>query len=304
MCKFGASSLAVVSSEGIIEIYALTHEGFETKPWHVFICYLLVIWLCCAVLLFGNKFLPLINTALMLLVIGGWIITIIIVGVMAGQPPRSHATNSFVWTEWQNLTGYKSNGLVFVLGMLNGSFAIGTPDCSTHMAEETPRYVLQCVLRKLRFADINDRADKYVPWAMHIQMVSSFLSTLIYLIVLFYGISSFDDVIDSTSTFYLLEMYRQATGTKAGAIGLSLLVIIPVIGSALGSMLTASRVFWSLARDKAVPCHETFAHVSTKWKNPFAAVLFTGCFATIMGCIYVGSVIAFEGTRLTFPLNT
>lgn len=138
MSKFGASSLTMVSAEDIVDIYALTHQGFETKPWHVFVTHLLIIWGCCAILLFGNKFLPHINDALMVLIIGGWLVTII-VGVMAGQSPRSHATSSFVWTEWQNLTGYKSDGLMFVLGMLNGSFAIGKLDCSTHMAEETPK---------------------------------------------------------------------------------------------------------------------------------------------------------------------
>lgn len=135
----GACSLAAISAEGILELYAITHDGFEQKNWHIFICYLVIIWVCCLTLLFGNKFLPMINNVFMCLVIGGFIVTVLVVGVMAGQTPRSRASSSFVWKDWQNRTGYNSNGLVFVLGMLNGSFAIGTPDCATHMAEETPR---------------------------------------------------------------------------------------------------------------------------------------------------------------------
>jgi choline transport protein len=52
-----------------------------------------------------------------------------------------YATTEFVWREWQNDTGYSSNGLVFCLGMLNGAFAVGTPDVITHLAEEIPQYV-------------------------------------------------------------------------------------------------------------------------------------------------------------------
>ena len=109
-------------------------------------------------------------------------------------------------------------------------------------------------------------------------MVSSFLTTIVYLIILFYGVSDWDTVLGSSQTFFLCEIYRQATGSVSGSIGLSLVVIIPVLGSALGSMLTASRVFWSLARDQATPFPNTFGRVSAKWKNPFASILFMGCF--------------------------
>jgi len=53
-----------------------------------------------------------------------------------GQP---YATNDFVWRDWQNGTGYSSNGFAFVLGMLNGAFAVGTPDITSHLAEVCSR---------------------------------------------------------------------------------------------------------------------------------------------------------------------
>ncbi|KAF1995504.1 choline transport protein [Amniculicola lignicola CBS 123094] len=283
---FGACSLAAVSSEGLVELYALRHPGTKPKNWHIFVCYLVIIWLCVAILLFGNRLLPRINSVLMFLVIGGWFVTLIVVGVMSTQGGRSHASSDFVWKKWQNNTGYTSDGLVFVLGMLNGFFAIGTPDCTTHMSEEIKE------------------PEHNIPKAMVIQMMSSFLTTLIYLIVIFYAISDFDTVLGSAETFFLAEIYHQATGSLSGCIGLSIIVIVPVMGSSLGSMLTASRVFWSLARDQATPFPDTFGHVSDKWKNPFAAILFTGCFATVMGCIYLGSSTAFEAFVGSFVVLT
>jgi amino acid transporter len=101
---------------------------------------------------------------------------------------------------------------------------------------------------------------------------------LIFLIVLFSAISDFDAVLGSESEFLLAEIYRQATGSKSGPIGLTILANLPTMGSMMGSMLTASRVFWSLARDNAMRFSRTFSHMSTKWKNPFAEVLFMGCF--------------------------
>jgi amino acid transporter len=51
--------------------------------------------------------------------------------------PQQHASNSFVWADWVNNTGW-SDGVAFFTGVLNGAFAIGTPDAITHMAEELP----------------------------------------------------------------------------------------------------------------------------------------------------------------------
>jgi len=48
--------------------------------------------------------------------------------VMPGIDGRlPHATSSFVWQDWTADIGY-SNGFTFVAGMLNGAYAVGTPD--------------------------------------------------------------------------------------------------------------------------------------------------------------------------------
>lgn len=136
---FGGASLATIAGSSIVEMYAITHPGFEPQRWHVFIIYLVLIWGSALVLMFANRWLPAINNVMMVLCLGGWLVSIIAVASLPRANNREYATSSFVWKDWKNNTGYASGGLVFVLGMLNGSFNIGTPDCSTHMAEEIPR---------------------------------------------------------------------------------------------------------------------------------------------------------------------
>lgn len=43
---------------------------------------------------------------------------------------KGYQTSSFVWTEWTADIGYP-DGFVFILGMLNGAYGIGTPDVTT-----------------------------------------------------------------------------------------------------------------------------------------------------------------------------
>lgn len=54
---------------------------------------------------------------------------------------QPYASNSFVWKDWQNDTGWSSNGFVFCLGMLNAAFAVCAPDIPSHLAEEIPKFV-------------------------------------------------------------------------------------------------------------------------------------------------------------------
>ena len=123
-------------------------------------------------------------------------------------------------------------------------------------------------------------------------MTSSFITALIYVIALFYGISDFSAVLSSSAEFPLTEMYHQATGSSSGAIGLTIVALLPIIGSVMGSMLTSSRVFWTLARDDATPFPIVFGHVSKRWRNPFAAIVFVGCFCKD----FSESVVAIECT--------
>ena len=89
-----------------------------------------------------------------------------------GRPP--HASSAFVWTNWQaSGLGYPA-GFVFVSGMLNGAYAVGTPDATTHLAEEIAY------------------PQRNVPIAIACQMSIGFVTGLIYLICIFYSINDFE----------------------------------------------------------------------------------------------------------------
>jgi len=136
----GLTATAQIVAVQCVSMYALFHDGFEIQRWQVFVAYLICIWSCCFITLYANKALPVIESIGGFLVIAGVIITILVCAIMPHYK-GGYASTKFVWREWQNQTGYTSNGFAFCLGMLNGAFAVGTPDVITHMAEEIPQYV-------------------------------------------------------------------------------------------------------------------------------------------------------------------
>lgn len=130
---FDLASIVSIPANVAVQMYAVFHPDLVIMPWHVYVAFLLITWSCCALVVFGNRILPILNQFGLFLVIGGGIITIIVVAVL----PKTHASNAFVWTEWNNQVGF-SDGVTFLTGVLNGAFTIGTPDAITHMSEELP----------------------------------------------------------------------------------------------------------------------------------------------------------------------
>ncbi|GAB7366370.1 hypothetical protein MBLNU230_g8168t1 [Neophaeotheca triangularis] len=273
--NFGLASCLQIAANQLTSMYAVTHPDYEIEHWHIFLTYILLTVILGSITLFANSALPRIEQAGLFFLLAGVFISIIVCAIMPGTTGNGYATSSSVWTEWVNLTGYSSDGLVFLAGMLNGAFAVGTPDITSHMAEEIPN------------------PSRNLPRAILLQYVAGFITAFTYSIAILYAITDFDAVFDQPYPFTLTEIYVQATGSTAGATGLLVVVFIPSFIATAGVWLTASRTLWTLARDDATPCSSWLGKVNQRTKNPFNAVLACGGFSVVLGCIYMGSEAAF-----------
>ncbi|KUJ16491.1 choline transporter [Mollisia scopiformis] len=271
----GSASMASICGQIAVAMYGIYHPDYSPQRWHVFIGYLIITWMCCSVVLFANRALPMINTIGLFFILAGVFITIMVCATMPHVTGSEYASSSFVWADWSNQTGYASNGFVFLAGMLNGAYSVGTPDCVSHLAEEIPH------------------PKRNIPLAIGAQMIIGFLTAFFYMIAIFYSISSIDDIL-AAPYFPLATIYAQATQSNAGTMGLLFIIFVPVFCCCVGTYITAGRCLWTIARDGAVPFSGTFGHVSRRFKNPFNATLFCGCFSTVLGAIYVGSSTAFN----------
>lgn len=123
-----------ICSNVAVQIYAIFHPDFAVEAWHVYIAYILITIVVTLTCVFANRLIPLLQDVGMVLVIGGGLVTII---VLAAMPDR-HASSAFVWRDFENVTGW-GDGVAFLTGVLNGAFTIGTVDAITHLAEELPK---------------------------------------------------------------------------------------------------------------------------------------------------------------------
>jgi choline transport protein len=281
---FGSASASAIVGNVCVQLYGVNHPDYVSKPWHVFLGYIIMTWVGCLSVCYGNKLLPYVNTVGIFFIIAGGLITVIVCAAMPGHGGGpGHATNSFVWKDWVADLGYP-DGFVFLAGMLNGAYAIGTPDLVCHLAEEIPR------------PQVN------LPKAIGLQMSIGFLSCITYLIGILYAIHDFDAL--SLSAFPIAEIYAQATDSAAATSGLLVILLITAVLTSFGSNVTIGRGLWTLARDGATPFPGLLSKVSPTLGMPFNATIACAVLNTLLACVYLGSTTAFSALASSFVLLT
>ncbi|KAJ5935311.1 hypothetical protein N7466_004858 [Penicillium verhagenii] len=274
-----ASSMSSMLGNEAVAMYLLKHSEMTWNSWQVFVVFQIVNWTCCAIVCFGNRFIPLINRIALTLSMCGLLVTVIVLVVM----PKTYSTNSQVWVEYHNETGGWSDGVCFMTGLLNAAFAVGTPDCISHLSEEVPK------------------PESRVPLGIMLQMLTAFTTSFVYLIALFYSIQDLDAVYTSSIGFFpTAEIYRQATGSNAGAICLIAVLFLATFPTLIGTFVTGGRMWWSLARDNATPFASYFAQIHPTLNCPVRATVAMSILVTCLGCIYVGSTTAFQALISSF----
>jgi amino acid transporter len=163
---FGTSSVCLSGANAAVAMYSVYHPDYSPERWHIFFAFLGIAWIDNFLVMFGQRFLARVANASGLLCIAFLVITVLVCAIMPSQTGAGYASSSFVWTEFTNLTGYGSAGFVFLAGMLNGAYAIGTVDGVCHLCEEIP----------------NPRVN--VPKGMAAQLGAGFLTTFFFYIAI------------------------------------------------------------------------------------------------------------------------
>jgi choline transport protein len=136
-------------------------------------------------------------------------------------------------------------------------------------------------------------------------MTIGFITTFVFFIAVLYAITDFDGVLNSPIvSLQLATAYPQGTNSTAGATGLLVIFFLDIFVTIPGGYTTCGRILWTLARDDATPFPHFLGRVSRRFRNPFNATIACGIFATVLGCIYIGSQTAFAAFVGVFTILT
>ena len=90
------------------------------------------------------------------------------------------------------------------------------------------------------------------------------------------------------------ELILQATGSRAAATILTLMLAICFINGTNGCITSASRLMYAMARDKGIVFPQYFAHISPTLDVPVRTLVLCFVFNVLFGLLYLGPSVAFS----------
>ncbi|KAK5559199.1 hypothetical protein LTR46_002241 [Exophiala xenobiotica] len=269
----GLGSVCQFIAAMILGMVKLCNESYVIKDWHIWLCYVAVIWTACTLVIVGSRILPAFNNFMMYFSFAALIATFIT--LLACAAPNYRST-TWVFATTSNATGWNSDGFAFVLAILNALYGFLGVDAGAHMCEEIPNPTVN------------------VPKVIIYPVIIGFVTALPFSIACMYVISDLDAVLGTETGLPLMGLYFQATGSKAATVVLMSAFAICMFGAACANITSSSRQMWAASRDNCYPFSRYWKQIHPKWHMPFNVVCLTGTLVSLYGLIFLGSSTVFS----------
>ncbi|OCK83721.1 amino acid transporter [Lepidopterella palustris CBS 459.81] len=265
------AAVPFVSATMVQGLIILNKDDYEPQRWHgtlLMWAYILIPVLCN---IFARKVLVIFEMIGGVMHIVFFIVQVVTLVVMA---PRSSA--SFVFTTSNfGLSGWESEGVQWCIGLLSIVSVLTGFDGVLHLSDE-----------------VKD-APRKVPRSMIWAVVINSVMALAFMICVLFCIGDVNAAVTSPTGYPIIEIYYQATKSKAAATVLTCTLLIPTMISIFGIMASVSRLAWAFARDKGLPFSEFFAYVHPTLRIPLNALFLVASVSALLGLINIGSTAAF-----------
>ncbi|PLB40464.1 putative choline transport protein [Aspergillus candidus] len=275
-----------VSAFGIVKFW---HPDFHHEAWHVYLCFLVVI---------GLSLLPIFTipqrrvdyltktTGIMSLL--GIIIIVILVPVMARNKLHPQTI-----TQYRGISGW-APAPAWLMGITTGEYIYAAVGAVTHISEEIPQ------------------PGRMMPLILNSAMVLGVATAAPWMVVMMSSVQDMDAV--QRAFVPSLEIYYQATGSKAVATFLQAYMTVLYYTCIPGSWITCSRITWAFARDvripqpysstnpmlskatiqNGLPFSTYFSRIHPHYNIPMRTTILSASFCAVYGLVYIASTTAWD----------
>ncbi|KAL7318613.1 polyamine transporter tpo5 [Mucor circinelloides] len=198
---------------------------------------------------------------------------IIMITIVAKAP--THQSAKFVFTNFNNNSGWASPAYVAVVGLLQAQFTLTGFDSSAHMSEETKN------------AEISG------PVGMTMAVVVSSIMGFLFIIAFLFSIQDFEATVGSATGFPVMQIIYDCVG-HAGAIVLMVMLIIACWQCGFASVAANSRMIYAFSRDNAMPGSKYWHKIDLKRQSPINAVWLSVLIASLLALPALGNSTAFS----------
>jgi choline transport protein len=215
------------------------------------------------------------------------LLTCVLVTIVLPATAVDHTDAKFIFGTLDRSNGWSSNGMAFIVGLINANFSFAVLDSAAHLAEETPN------------------PARNVPKAIMLTVIIGFLTAFPFACVLMYCLTDFESVINSPTNVPILQLFYVAYGkSQSAALATMAFVTISYLFSLFPQHAYQARMCWAFSRDNGMPFSKYWSHIDSSTHVPLRAHIFSVCIVFAIGLIYIASSTAFNRWVLgTFLLN-
>ncbi|QIX02550.1 hypothetical protein AMS68_008067 [Peltaster fructicola] len=260
------SYLVALQLQGII---LLNDDDYIPQPWHAT---LMIIAVAVVAILFNTFFaarLPLIEGLMLIIHIFGFFAILIPVWILA---PRQDASD--VFTSFINSSGWPTQGLSCLVGIIGPLYSLLGADAAVHMSEE-----------------IQD-ASRILPVGMVWTLTLNGITGFVMVITFAFAIPDINAALTPTYGFAYIDTLYYATQNKAGTSIMAALITLMCLCSTISNVATASRQMYAFARDRGLPFSSFLSRVHPTWNLPLNAISVSFIITCLLSLINLGSSVA------------
>lgn len=247
--------------------------GLKASPGNVIAVYAVILFLHGLLNTFGVRLVALLNDVSVWWHILG---VLVIVAALAIVPDR-HQSASFVFTHFENRTGWSGAGsgpYVFLLGLLVAQYTFTGYDASAHMTEET------------------HDAARSGPRGIVMSIVVSLVAGWVLLVGVTFAIQSYDGALDSDTGVPPAQIFIDAVGRTGGEL-LLLVVVVAQFFCGMSSVTANSRMIYAFSRDGALSASDFWHRINKRTGTPTNSIWLAAVGAFLLGLPYLWSPVAY-----------
>ncbi|KAK3715111.1 hypothetical protein LTR37_007321 [Vermiconidia calcicola] len=270
------ANIAVTSyvSANLILASAGFYNGYVVSEWHQTLFMIGLCLLAISFNAFAAKHLPLLEGVLLFFLVIGFFAVMIPLWVLA---PKVSARE--VFTTFENFGEWPTIGTACIVGVLASAGAFIGADSAVHLSEEVKNASVT-VPRVMFFTVLLNGAFGFVSITTYVSCIQSVEK----------------QIAGSTAAFPFMEVFEVATGSKAGAISMTVPFIVIAFSMCLNSVAAGSRQGWAFARDEGFPFSVWLSRIRVVRGTPLPinAMICTMFIAIVLALINLGGGAAFN----------
>lgn len=252
-------------------LLVLNYPSYEFHRWHGTLLFYAIAAFGLLVNTYLVRLLPRIESSFLVVHILGFFGILVPLVYLA-----PHGSVKDVFATFNNGGGWSSTGLSFFVGLTTSLYSFIGIDAASHMAEEI------------------ENATTIIPHSMIASLVVNGSLGAGMLIAILFSLGDLDSALVTPTGFPFIEIFTQATFSKAGGTLMSSLIIAAIIFGVIGCLATSSRMTWAFARERGLPGSAHLARIDPHTSLPMWSIGLTMVVNMLLALINIGSSTAFN----------